>query len=370
MKHYIWILCFLTSVNVFAYTIDDYIKKLSEANVTEIDDAIPLLPENVRSHFTLIHTGHGLRGTSYQEPAVIGFEPDGSFFVNVGSKNQNLGNQIEILQFNKSTKKIELFSLEFPLRRNAEGLIQKPQTNPPKCLSCHGSTPNGLWGKYGIWDGSYGSHTNHDYLLNQENFFLNQFKASTQNETPYRYFSFDEANPNSPFPIDKSYTFDLSVRPNSHGGMLISRINALKMGEQILVSPIFENKKFKILYELMCSDRKNERDNLLISMGFSAIDIKEMKSDGVTSSEIFIGIHLINNLKQTNENQKIRNLFKTITFYDDLTMGIRSHGPEYKQQLLSLSETKIRLYKQLDELLLLPKNNNQQLCKYLKRKNN
>lgn len=348
------------SHHAYSYTLEQYLEKLKLENVETIDDAISLLPTSVRENFSLIHSGHGLRGTSHLEPAIIGWMPDGSFFVNVGSENQNLGDQIEILQFNKSSKEIELYALEFPLKRDDLGNILKPQKNPTKCLSCHGTNPNALWGAYEKWDGFYGNGIL-DKVSASELKYLTDFKKEVVHTSPYKYFSFDNKNPFSPFPHEKSNPFDLSTRPNSHGGFIIARINTLKFGEQIQKSPFYNKHKFSLINALLCrkyGETTEVRNRLLRELGLSVLDIEQLKWDGISKGDHLVAAYLISNLSDSYKEKRIKTIFKSTT----LEQKMKSNY--YFKQDPSL-ELYMEPYRILDSMVHIPHYDNKKLCRYL-----
>ncbi len=337
----------------FSYTIHDYVKTLNQNNVTEIDDAISLLPLSLRTYFSIVHTGNGLRGTSPLEPAIISFAPDGSFFVNVGSKNQAEGNVIEILQFNKDKRNIELYSLSFPLKKNSKGLIPIPKVNPPRCLKCHGEKPNALWGNYNQWHGFYGNR--HDDRLRNDNIdnFI-KFKEVAKNTSPYMYFNFDESNPTSPFQSYSKPSFQITNRPNTHGGYLVSRINAIKMAKQIESSPLYERNKVEIIEALMCINSFDlyKAEDLLKRVGLSEIDIQQLQQDGSNTTNGLIGFDLYSRLNNSDK-LKIKREIKSTTFLRYVTGIITKSKHDQKHSLLPKAAD-YKLYHLIDKILSIP----------------
>ena len=117
------------SLNSFAFDIGQLMNKIQSTSVNTVDEAVALIPPNIRSHFTYLYQPHGLRMASFTEPEAILFDTDGTFFVNIGSPNKTMGNTIEILQYDKTSKTAELYALEFPLKRNKNGQFFKPKIN-------------------------------------------------------------------------------------------------------------------------------------------------------------------------------------------------------------------------------------------------
>jgi hypothetical protein len=94
------IVLLILSCKIFSFTMNDYMQLMEQNNISNIDEAIGILPIDFRQHFALIYEGHGLRGTSFSRPAAILFDPYGSFFVNSGHPLMGLGDQIEVAEVN------------------------------------------------------------------------------------------------------------------------------------------------------------------------------------------------------------------------------------------------------------------------------
>lgn len=133
-----------------------------------------------------------------------------------------MGDQIEIIQFNKQQQVLQLFSVKFPLKRNSAGRIIRPQENPAECMTCHGSGrenkfPHLIWSRYSSWPGAYGSH--HDTLRTKASFTpaqltnpdnlkdllesteLIKFKKTAKQKLVYRHLLFDTQTSNQYRPI-------------------------------------------------------------------------------------------------------------------------------------------------------------------------
>lgn len=373
MRSSMIIALFAMATSAYSYDIDTYLKTLEKNRVNKIEDAIDLLPLNIRSHFTFAHRSNGLRETSYQEPGVIAFDPDGSFFVNIGHPDKKLGNEIEVLQFDKSKNKVELFTIEFPLQYDLNGKVVKPETNPQKCLECHGSTPMALWGKYGEWSGMYASgklkynEESDDGLppIEKEQYLL--FKASSLNVSPYRSLVFDESYSESPFNPTGKKTNNLKIRPNSHIGFITNRINALAISDKIMNSNYFKMNKNLVLTHFLCTefyDYKEIVPPTLQSLGLSDIEMTQMQSDGVSQTAELIGMNIVNKLTDNSENNKLKELLKMDSIYLAQVKIFKdlSFFKEYKFPIERLD-----YFKQIDEIMPLYQiDSNKKFCEYLK----
>lgn len=373
MKTSIIISLFSMATSAYSYDIDTYLKTLEKNRVNKIEDAIDLLPLNIRSHFTFAHHSNGLRETSYQEPGVIAFDPDGSFFVNIGHPDKKLGNEIEVLQFDKNKNKVELFTIEFPLQYDLKGKVVKPERNPQKCLECHGSKPMALWGKYGEWTGMYASgklnfkETSDDGLRPIEKEQYQLFKASSLNISPYRSLVFDESYSESPFNPTGKRTNDLKVRPNSHIGFITNRINAFVISEKIMNSNYFKMNKNLVLTNFLCTEFYDYKEIVLptvMSLGLSDIELTQMQNDGINQTSELIGMTIVNKLADNAENNKLKKLLKMDSNY---LVQLKTFKELFYFKEYHFPVERLDYFKQIDEIMPLYQfDSNKEFCEYLK----
>lgn len=375
MKATLFFSLFVIKTSAFSYDIDSYLQTLESNKIYKIEDAIDLLPKNIRSHFTLSHHSNGLRETSYQEPGVIAFDPDGSFFVNIGHPNKFLGNEIEVLQFNKDKNKVELFTIEFPLQYDLNAKIIKPQKNPQKCLNCHGNEPLALWGQYAEWKGMYGSgklvyqQFSHDHLQEIEKEQYQIFKASSLNISPYRSLIFDESYLESPFNATGVQLNNLKVRPNSHIGFITNRINALVLSDKILNSNYFKANKNLVLKNFLCTDYlfyKETIPSIVLDFGLSDIELSQMLNDGTNYTPALIGMNIINKLPMNSENNKLKELLKMDSLYSYHLYIYNQYSHLHKNYRFPIEL--LDYFKQIDQIMpYFTLDSNKELCEYLKR---
>lgn len=274
----------ITSFSGHAYNIDEYLKTLNRYSVNTLEEAVSYLPENIRTHFTFIYAGHGLRGTSYAEPGALVFDPDGTFFATFGSPHQALGNEIEIIQFDKASKTFELYALDFPLERNAQGEIIRPKVNPGQCLSCHGADPRLRWGEYDKWEGVYGN-SRLDKLSGDELKYFKEFRARASETGPYQYLIFkDEFYPYNEESKEAHVAF--SRRPNSYLGFLTTHLNTQSLSRRIQASPFFTKESSFALSAKLLDFCKGQTRTLAEILKPFQIDESELNplTDGISAS--------------------------------------------------------------------------------------
>ena len=141
-------------------TVDRFVEAIQTSGAQTVEDAIPLLPANVRSNYVLMYRSRSLQRATFQAPRAIAFEADASFIAafNGGAQFKG-GDSIELIQFKPDERRYEFRELSFAPGRAPT--LSPP--NPAKCLQCHQSAarrdvdPRPNWEPYFFWPGAYGS---------------------------------------------------------------------------------------------------------------------------------------------------------------------------------------------------------------------
>ena len=129
--------------------------------IKTIDDLLTHLPEKYKNGHTLIYNTQALgqKLVSPERPRILFFGTSGEFMMTVnshpsgGTPKPGEIEKIETIEFagdRTYLREIEFDGLNSPLSKTIE-------VNSPKCLTCHGSDPRGLWDPYNMWPGVYGS---------------------------------------------------------------------------------------------------------------------------------------------------------------------------------------------------------------------
>lgn len=130
---------------------------IQDRGVRSVDELLPLLPEEMRSRFSLVtQTRNEVQAASYRSPRIILFSQDGKFLLTVtGSSNVAGGNTIEMIsqQADGSWQ---------PMSGRFEGGRFIPERHPTSCQACHGKPLRPIWDSYPRWPGVYGS--SHGFL--------------------------------------------------------------------------------------------------------------------------------------------------------------------------------------------------------------
>jgi hypothetical protein len=244
------------------WSIDSFLDSLARNEPRSIEEALRSLPEGVRSNYTLLYHGHGLRGTTYQRPGVILFSNRGDYAITFGDASLPLGNEIEVARFDHGTSKVDLFKAVFA-KEGSNSPIQIVK-NPAECVRCHTADPKFLWATYARWPGIYGSNDDsmvetvdgRDLGHSEETRNFTAFRARMPGLDRYRTLLFpkgetgippnDDDSPYSPYTaIVKDYR--MILRPNLRLTTVVTRIDGLRAARKIMESPTYAQDRVPLL---------------------------------------------------------------------------------------------------------------------------
>jgi hypothetical protein len=226
-----FLLCILFTHYAYAtFSTKELVDLVNSKNLKSIDEVIAHLPLDLRMNYTLQYKGSGLQEASYANPRAILFGKDAKFILTFnGSPTQTKYDSLEVLEFNNKTKEFEIYEVKIP----SEGKIAYPEKNPANCMQCHAtstqSSPSPIWGRYPFWSGVYGS--NDDQLYGHER--AEYVKNAVDWKSHPRYKHLKDSPEGSFGPYSTVQLQTMSFRPNSNMGVLLARLNAKAIANQI-----------------------------------------------------------------------------------------------------------------------------------------
>jgi len=147
------------SIDILYRAINKNFPSKNEIQISELM-ASKSFPSTFRSNYVMVYKSDSLQEASLEKPRVISFSGKDGFVFALTDPEFNGGDTIEIMQLNNKSKRLELFHLMFPLKRNPSGVFAPPVKNPSECLECHKGakgTIKPLWDEYPDWPGVYAS---------------------------------------------------------------------------------------------------------------------------------------------------------------------------------------------------------------------
>lgn len=273
-----------------SWTIDQFIAALAGNQYASVEQALLSLPESVRSSFTLLHQGHGLRGTTPALPGVVLFSMSGEYAITFGDESQALGNELEIFRFDTATNRGELVRAAFPPENPALRALGTTavtvEKNPVQCTTCHQADPMMRWGTYGTWKGAYGSadDTIDPNGADPESRSFISFMNARPNLPRYRtlvppkgetgIYPYWDNSPVSPY---TSLTKDArsSLRPNFRLGTVVTLLDARRLARKIMESPEYAKNRAQLLASMLGCEKDYPKFSAALSrVGISPIDLQ------------------------------------------------------------------------------------------------
>lgn len=222
------------------------LKNLIETRgLTSIQAVLPLLPEEMRRNFVLMHSSLSLQGSSYEAPRAILHTADAKLIVAFnGAPEQRGFDDLEITQFNQAEKVFEYFTITFPRTGSTKPVFS--EKNPERCLSCHRAPdPRPNWEPYPVWPGAYGGG---DEDQRKEAPYWESFIARAKTDLRYSHLIFNALQP-----IDA-----MSELRNTRFTTAVSWLNFERLARQMVASPEYWRVRHAVAATLGCRHTRPE----------------------------------------------------------------------------------------------------------------
>ncbi len=252
----------------------DYLKKMVEnyeqdhtGFTLNIPDVLQKLPAEFKTRYALMYRSASAQESDFLNPRVILFGLDAKAILTFnGHSAQRNHNRLELVFFNELLKKPEFYTMNFPAKDSREGQVKFSTKNPAECASCHSVGFHYKWRQYASWNGSYGSRDDVLELggregtspvpVDEKKEFL-KFKAAAVTHPRYSKLINLISDTESVFPFreiragkngDYLSNYDLSIesRPNAHLGMLLMRLQAKALAQEIMTARNFSEMKMRL----------------------------------------------------------------------------------------------------------------------------
>ena len=96
------------------FTYKDFVSLIQTRDVRSVEEAIPLLPQEMRTNIALMAQSRSIQGASAQNPRAILFSDDGSMVVTFnGDVTQRGGDHIEVVSFDETKARFQFSTITF-----------------------------------------------------------------------------------------------------------------------------------------------------------------------------------------------------------------------------------------------------------------
>jgi hypothetical protein len=232
---------------------------IRERGVRSVEDALALLPAELRLHYTLVYQTRSIQQASLQSPRAILFGTDAKLIVSFnGSPEQSNYDKLEILSFDDASETFALHSIAFD-----GGPPTFSEANPAVCTACHRSAPQPIWKDYGTpndpsghgqWPGTYGP--SHDLVPKELRPALLAFWAAAPGHPRYRHLLRDPDSDLFPYlPSAEPPRWQHRFRPNDRLSRLLARLAARRAARAVRESALFhERPNLALSWFLECDE--------------------------------------------------------------------------------------------------------------------
>jgi hypothetical protein len=232
------------------------------APVQTVAELAPLLPQQLRSNFTLVYDSRSpfKDVITPQKPRVILFTDDGRFVVTfIGDPAAPGHDLVETMSFDDESASFKLSAYVLPAAQRA-GWAPSPQA--ANCGGCHGADPRPIYDSYPLWPGFYGSVLDtffRDRIGHEELRKYHAFMAGPAKSGVYASLIFRPGSPTSPY-LDPKRVRHGSVEvdpkafpflPNTRLGMALTELNRARIYRKLADAPGYAAHEKDILAELL-----------------------------------------------------------------------------------------------------------------------
>jgi mono/diheme cytochrome c family protein len=221
--------------------------QISAHDITTVDGLVQVLPESLRSDYTLAFHSRSLQGASYDSPRAILFGDDASLvFTFNGDPSERGYDAVETMEF-------DAFSGSFRFREIQFGVPGAPPTisdaNPVRCTACHGTPARPIWDTPPSWPGVYGERYRSG-LSAQETRGMREFLALQPNHPRYRALMGSRRFGERDTYVTSStamYNGPTTEPPNARLSMLLTQLNTRAIMATLRSQPGYEAHRYVLL---------------------------------------------------------------------------------------------------------------------------
>lgn len=227
-----------------AFQYDDLVDLIQTRNLKNVDEVVPLLPQEFRNNFTLMKDSQSLQKSDYLNPRVIMYNDNAQTVITFGGlPNEKASANFEVMQYDTHSKTFRLHEISFD---SGQVHVANQHEIKNKCTSCHGEFVRPIWQSYPNWIGSYGEKD--DYLTPSEHRQYQEFREKNLDRPAFKALFAGHEN-DSYWPYSLSFKERLDSRmPNFRLNVLLSLNWAEAAANRIINSPMWQHAKYSVMF--------------------------------------------------------------------------------------------------------------------------
>jgi hypothetical protein len=168
------------------FAFDSLSQVIAERHVGSVEELLAALPEDLRTHYSLIFSSRSLQGASFEHPRAVLFGSNAQLILTFnGDPSQHGFEAVETMEFDAHANRFIFREITFSLDQTQPAArISEP--NPARCVACHDHPARPIWDVPPAWPGVYGERYGAG-LSTVELRGLRRFLAIQATHPRYRY---------------------------------------------------------------------------------------------------------------------------------------------------------------------------------------
>lgn len=222
---------------------------IATQHLYSIEQLLPALPAELRSHYVLVFASRSLQEASLESPRVILFGDDARLIITFNGESGQRGyDSLETLEFDPPSNTFRLREIRFA----TDDKLAPPQVsaaNPDRCAACHDVPARPIWDTPPAWPGVYGERYGAG-LSAHENRGMREFLARQNGHPRYQYLPGASAwLDRSTYIADARSSYDGKTiePPNSQLSALLTSLNVKSILAQLAGQPGFSAHLYALL---------------------------------------------------------------------------------------------------------------------------
>jgi cytochrome c553 len=168
------------------FTFDSLSRVISAQHVGSVEELLAVLPEDLRTHYSLVFSSRSLQDASFEHPRAVLFGSNAQLILTFnGDPSQHGFGAVETMEFDASANRFIFREITFP-HDETQPVARLSDPNPARCVACHDHPARPIWDVPPAWPGVYGERYGAG-LSSVELQGLRRFLAIQPTHPRYRY---------------------------------------------------------------------------------------------------------------------------------------------------------------------------------------
>jgi hypothetical protein len=233
-------------------------KLIEDKNIKSIEALLTMLPEDIRSNYTLVYDSRSIQGASFSNPRAILYDKKSGLMIAFNGAPDQVGhNNLEVIQYRKDSRTFEFREIVFPDSQDSSAKAEFSHKNPQSCLACHGGDdPRPNWDPYSFWPGTYLGLDDglHGYQVGEKE-GLEKFLSNANSHDRYRHLVGLAEGYQLTSPRKEGYSSRTKGMHGSHFTHFIGDSNIKRIVRKFQEHPNYAAYKYAVLWMAHCTEQ-------------------------------------------------------------------------------------------------------------------